>query len=183
MLPYDDRLVAFDSNILTYFLDGNKGNYSLTCNDSLAPQRIAAVRLFVYGKPVIVPTVKAEASCILNPAKCEEHIRFIDCQFAEFVPDDRQQASIKRRADELLPHHPTGLDDCLILAEVEHDGDIPVLVTWDKQFRGHLAPHTCIRLESPVKCWEAFDIPLGTPPVWTPAACHPLANETWWRWE
>jgi predicted nucleic acid-binding protein len=172
MLPYDDRLIAFDSNILTYFLDGNKGNYSLTPNDSLAVQRIAAVRLFFYCRAVIVPTVKAE-----------EHRRFIDCQFAEFIPDDSQRASIESRADELLPYHRTGLDDCRILAEVEQDGDIPVLVTWDRDFKNYLAPRTCIRLESPVECWEAFDIPHGTPPEWRPAAGHPLANETWWRWE
>ena len=119
----------------------------------------------------------------MNAVKLEEHMRFIACQFGEFIPDDRQQASIKRRADELLPRHRTGLDDCRILAEVEEDGDVPVLVTWDKDFRNHLASHTCIRLESPVECWEAFDIPRASPPLWTPAAGHPIANETWWRWE
>jgi hypothetical protein len=28
MLPYEERLIAFDSNVLIYFLDGNKGYYS-----------------------------------------------------------------------------------------------------------------------------------------------------------
>jgi predicted nucleic acid-binding protein len=183
MSDYDDRSVAFDSNILTYFLDGNRGDYSLAPDDPLRDQRVAAVRLFLFCKPVIVPTVRAEASRIVNPTKAEEHMRFIENQFAEFNPDEQQAASIERRADELLRHHPKGTNDCRILAEVEEDGGIPVLVTWDKDFRGHLASRTCIRLEAPVECWEGFNIPRGSPLVWTPAPGHPLANETWWRWQ
>ena len=57
---YNDRLIAFDSNILTYFLDANRGHYCLTPGDPLEQQRIAAMRLFLYCRPVIVPTVKAE---------------------------------------------------------------------------------------------------------------------------
>jgi hypothetical protein len=183
MLPYIDRIIAFDSNVLTYFLDANRGNYALTPNDPLAPQRVAAMRLFLYCRPFIMPTVKAEAERIRNPEKLEEHMRSIGLSFGEFVPDERQEASIKRRAGELQHQHPKGLNDYLILAEVEEDGDIPVLVTWDIQLTDNLAPHTGIRLESPVECFEAFNIPRGTPPEWTPAPGHPLANETWWRWE
>jgi hypothetical protein len=62
MSAADDRFVALDSNALTYFLEGNRGSYRLVPNDRIADQRIAAVRLFMWCKPVIVPTVRAEAS-------------------------------------------------------------------------------------------------------------------------
>ncbi len=44
----DRRPVGFDSNVLTYFLDGNRGSFAFAPNDPLAPQRVAAVRLFLY---------------------------------------------------------------------------------------------------------------------------------------
>ncbi len=168
--------------VLTYFLEGNNGNYKLGPDDPLADQRIAAVRLFLYGKPVIVPTVRAEAKRIPNQAGLEEHLRFIDYSFGEFNSDEQQEASIQRRADDLLPRHSKGADDCRVLAEVEEDGDIPVLVTWDRGFIGDLAPYARVRLEPPVEGWRSFEIPPGTPPRWTPAPGHPLANEAWWRW-
>jgi hypothetical protein len=91
-----DRLVAFDSNVLTYFLQGNKGDYSLGPDDSVAVQRIAAVRLFLYCRPVIVPRVTAEASAIPDPIKVAEHLRAIELQFIEFTPDQWQRSAIDR---------------------------------------------------------------------------------------
>src|SRR5688572_27732626 len=126
-MPDDRRPVAFDSNVQTYFLDGNRGSYALAPNDPLAPQRIAAVRLFLYCSPFIVPTVKLEASGILNPDKLDEHMRFIASNFGEIELDRYQRSQIEKRAEALLQHH-SGLDDCRIVAELEWDGDIPVLV-------------------------------------------------------
>jgi hypothetical protein len=173
---YDNRIVALDSNALTYFLDGNRGTYRLSPDDPIADQRVAAVRLFLYCKTVIVPTVTAEALRIGDEEKRQEHLSFINNQFAEFVPDGRQMESIERRTKELLPHHRNGENDCRILAEVEEDGDIPVLATWDKGFRTDLARHTRIRLESPVACWDNFKIPRGTPSHWTPYGDHLTQN-------
>jgi hypothetical protein len=181
-VPYIDP-IAFDSNVLTYFLEGNNGQYSLGPNDRIGDQRIAAVRLYMHGQvpPFIVRTVRAEALRISNPTRLEEHERFIDCQFGECPTDVLQEASIKLRVAELLLHHSKGESACLILAEVE-ECEIPVLVTWDHVFRTHLARHARVRLETPVECWEAFRIPPGTSPVRWPSADHPLAKETWWRW-
>ena len=67
MLAYSDRIVAFDFNVLTYFLDGNNGNYRLTPDDPIAAQRVAAVRLFLHARPCIVPTVKVEAALMAHP--------------------------------------------------------------------------------------------------------------------
>jgi hypothetical protein len=182
-MPEDRRYVAFDSNVLTYFLDGNRGNYRLAPDDPLADQRIAAVRLFLYCAPFIVPTVRDESSSILDPIKLDEHMSFIDTNFGEFIPDDDQEESIGRRTSQLLPHHPRGPNDCRIVAEVEEDGGLPILVTFDDRLKRDLGPHTRLRIESPVDCWSSYKIPRGTPPIWTPASRHPLANERWWRWE
>ena len=114
--------------------------------------------------------------------KCgtRQHSVFIDTNFGELFLDEDQQVSIERRALELQPYHPErDLDDCRIVAEVEADGDVPVLVTNDGDLRA-LAPHTRIRLERPSECWASFAIPRGTPPVWTPGGGHPLRTETWW---
>ena len=178
-----DNFVAFDSNALTYFLDGNRGQYPPVPGDPLWDQRVAAVRLFLYCRAVIMPTVRTEAERISNPAKLDEHIRFINYTFGEFIPDDRQKQSIKRRTVELLPHHPNGENDCRILAEVEADGDVPVIATWDAGFKRDLSAHTAVPIQTPVECWDSFNFPRGTPPRWRPAQGHPLAEQTWWRWE
>jgi hypothetical protein len=114
--------LAFDSNVLTFFLDANRGEYELSAQDPLREERITAYRLFLHCRPFIVRTVTAEAERIKNDAKLKEHMSFIWNQFAECVPDDAQIAAIERRASELEPHHPGGLNDCRIVAEVENCG-------------------------------------------------------------
>jgi hypothetical protein len=163
-------------------LDGNRGSYSIVPNDPAAEQRIAAVRLFLWCDPQIVPTVRLEASRILSPAKLEEHMRFIDYSFAEITLDGPQTLASERRANELLAYHPTGIDDCRIVAETEQAPEIPVLVTFDRDLKRNLRPHTRLRIETPTECWAALNIPHGTPSQWTPASSHPLANEPWWHW-
>jgi hypothetical protein len=90
------RPLAFDSHVLTYFLDGNDGNYS-KATDSLADERVAAVRLFFHCRPFIAPIVRVEALDIPDPIKREKHIRSIDGSFEEIVPDDQQIVNIGRR--------------------------------------------------------------------------------------
>jgi hypothetical protein len=181
MRPFERPIVAFDSNVLTFFLDANRGEYQ---RDSvvLTEERVAAFRLFLYCKPVIVPSVTREAEGIREEARRGEHLGFVASQFGELNPDDEQERRIERRAAELLLHHPKGPDDCRILAEVEEDGDVPVLVTFDRRFQKDLAPHTRIQIQTPVECWSSLNIPRGTPPQWGPAPGHPLSAETWWRW-
>ncbi len=183
MLPYEERFVAFDSHILTFFLDANRGAFRLAPDEPLANERIAAFRLFLYCRPVIVPSVTDEAAAISLAAKQEEQLRFIANNFVEPVPEDTLDWAIEARLPELLRHHPTGEKECRILAEVEVVGGVPVLVTFDHAFRRDLAPQTRIRLQSPTECWASLKIPRGTPPQWTPGEGHPLERETWWRWE
>ena len=124
----EPRPLAFDSNVLTYFLDANRGRHSRAPDDALADQRIAAFRLFLYCTlvPCIMPTVKGEALAHSDPDELDEHQRFIYNNFGRFTPDASQQASIERRFAELRPHH-KGEGDCRIVAEVEaHDR----ILTW-----------------------------------------------------
>lgn len=175
--------LAFDSNVLTYFLDGNRGDYTRPNDRALGEQIVAAVRMFFYCRPFIAPTVRAEALRIGSQAKRDEHIAFIDSVFPEIVPDHYQEQMIEQRAVELQQHHPQrDLDDCRVVAEVEQDGGIPVLVTYDARLLS-LAPHVRVKIERPTEYWTSLGIPRGTPPIWSPAAGHPLHAETWWRWE
>ena len=173
--------MAFDSNVLTFFLDANRGQYAASPDDPLRDERIAAFRLFLFCRPFIVRTVTAEAGRIKNVPKLKEHMAFIWGSFAECVPDDDQIQLIEARARSLEPHHPGQMDDCRILAETE-SCDVPTLVTFDTQLQKRLAAHTKIRIQMPVECWQALAIPPGAPPQWSPAAEHPLSRESWWRW-
>lgn len=177
----DPRNIAFDSNVLTYFLDGNRGDYSMRAGDPLAEQRIAAVRLYMYAQPYIVPTVRAEAARILDVPKLDEHRRFIDFNFGEIWLHDWQQKRTDQRATELQAYHGDA-DDCRIVAEIEEHGHIWVLVTCDLRLQERLSPHARIRIETPTQCWSSFAIASGTMPPRSPAPGHPLATETWWRW-
>lgn len=185
MIRYEDRLVAFDSNVLTFFLDANRGKLQPQLGSPVGDQQIAAFRLFLYCKPVIVPAVTQEAEAIRDAAKRDEHLRFVYGNFIEFIPDEQQERAIDRRVTELLPFHARGEKDCRILAEVEADfalGGPAVLVTFDSGFRKDLAPHTNVRVESPTDCWASFNFPRGTTPAWRPLSPHPLADADWWKW-
>jgi hypothetical protein len=147
VIRHEYRLVGFDSNLLPFFLDANRGEYQPHVGDSVGEQQIAAFRLFLYCKPVIVPAVTPEAEAIRDAAKRDEHLRFVSINFIEFLPDEYQEHAIDRRVTELLPLHVRGKKDCRILAEVEAHfalGGTPVLVTFDSRFRKELAPHTKI---------------------------------------
>ncbi len=99
-----------------------------------------------------MPTVKQEAAEVLNPDKLEEHMRFIGSGFGEVNPDHDQRLQIERRAEALRQHH-KGLNDCRIGAELEWDGGIPVLITFDGDLQRDLRSHTRIRIETPEECW------------------------------
>jgi hypothetical protein len=174
--------IVFDSNVLTFFLDANRGEYTVAPSDPLREERIAAFRLFLYCRPFIVRTVATEAGRIRNGPKLKEHMASVGTNFAECLPDDDQIEAIERRARSLEPHHRGQMDDCRIVAETELCG-VPALVTFDTRLRKALSPQTKIRIQTPGRCWQSLAIPRGTAPQWSPAHGHPLATETWWRWE
>src|SRR3989338_166442 len=98
--------VAFDSNVLTFFLDANRGQYSVAARDPLREQQIAAFRLFLFCRPFIVRTVTAEAERIKDDPKLREHMNFIWYSFAECIPDEDQIVASEQRALDLEHYHP-----------------------------------------------------------------------------
>ena len=176
------NLIAFDSNVFTFFLEASSGDYHAPARDPLRDQRIAAFRLFLYAQPVILPTVTREAEGIRQQDHLRRHLDSIAFQFNEFLPDEKWMVLIERRARELERFHPGKLNDCQIVAEAEAD-NVPVLVTFDGDLRRRLTSHAKVRIETPEDCWESMAIPRGSREGWRPAPANPLLDETWWRWD
>jgi hypothetical protein len=159
----DVTAIAFDSNVLTFFLDANRRQHGVTAEDPLREQRIAGFLPFLFCRPFIVRTVTAEAERIKDDPKLREHMESIWYSFAECVPNDPQIITIERRASDLERFHPGEFSDCRILAEVEMC-EVPLLVTFDTRFQRRLSPHTKVRIQTPVECWQSLAIPPGTSP-------------------
>lgn len=71
-----DTLVAFDSNVLSYFLQANQAGYDPASDPDpvLAAERVAAFRLFLYmERAFVVPTVEREAKRIRDAIRRDEH--------------------------------------------------------------------------------------------------------------
>ena len=178
-----DTLVAFDSNVLSYFLQANQAGYDPASDPDpvLAAERVAAFRLFLYmERAFVVPTVEREAKCIRDAIRRDEHLRFIRFQFDQVLEQNLDANWIRRRTSELARHH-ADEDDCRAVAEAE-GGTMEVFVTFDGVLKAHLQAHATVALRSPSEQWTALRIPRGTPPHWQPRRGHPLHGADWWRW-
>ena len=175
-----EAVIGFDSNVLSAFLLANNGIVAERVGDPLAPERIAAFRLFLYCQPHILPSVTAEAGLIRDDTKLDEHLRFIWSTFAEFVPDEEQEQAIGQRAKELNEFH-SGSLDCRLIAEAEV-GEVPTLISLDSKLISRLTPHTTVALRRPSEFWNELAFPPGTLPKRVPAPGHPLEHAAWWRW-
>ena len=191
--------IAFDSSDLILFIDASRGGCQFSSHACVREAANATFRLFLYCRPFIVRTVMAEAERIIKEdANLRLHMLSISSMLAECRPDDGQILKIERRAAELARFHVGQMDefiqvgererrhvaemnDCRILAEVEMC-KVPMFVTWDWKLKRHLSPHTTVRIQEPVECWQSLEVPPGTEPQWSPAPGNPLAKETWWQW-
>lgn len=167
-------LVAFDSNILTSFLNANS---------RLIPSvgdELASFRLFMYApKLTILPTVTKEAERIPKDNKREEHLRWVWYHFPEDQLD-HESAKIEARTQDLVVHHlEEDHDDCRIVAEAEK-ANAGVLATIDKKIK-RLQKYTAVRLLTPADALEHLGILSGAPPYREPASGHPLYGAAWWR--
>ena len=167
-------LVAFDSNVLTAFLDSNG------TTDAASGEALASFRLFLYAQDLtILPTVTAEAWRIPSEAKREEHLRWVWYSFPE-AQLDHLSAQVTARAEQLVPLHPErDIDDCRIVAEAEHER-VDVLATIDRRIK-RLQPHTSVRLLTPTAALDFLGVTPGVPPCRQPATGHPLHGANWWR--
>jgi len=169
-----ELLVAFDSNVLTAFLNANSRQVPSVGDD------LKAFQLFMYSpKVTILPTVTAEAERISADDKREEHLKWVWYHFPEAQLSHEEQR-IGDRTQELLEHHPErDADDCRIVAEAEAAG-VTVLATIDRRIK-RLQAHTCVRLLSPAGTLEYLAITTGAQPEREPGAGHPLAGASWWH--
>jgi len=167
-------LIAFDSNVLTAFLNANSKLGESVGDD------LASFRLFLYAPElVILPTVTIEAERIPKDEKREEHLKWVWYHFREAQLDEVAER-IHDRARELLAHHSErDIDDCRLLAEAEM-AHVDVLSTIDKRIK-RLQRHTAVQLLTPARTVEHLGIVPGAYPSREPGNRHPHAGATWWR--
>jgi predicted nucleic acid-binding protein len=169
-----ELLVAFDSNVLTAFLNANSREVPSSGDD------LKAFQLFMYSpKLTILPTVAAEAERISAEDKREEHLKWVWYHFSE-AQFSHEEQRIADRTQVLLGHHPErGADDCRIVAEAEAAG-VTVLATIDKRIK-RLQSHTYVQLLSPAGTLEYLGITTGAQPEREPGDGHPLAGASCWH--
>ncbi len=170
--------ISLDSQCLTYLISALEGVAAPT--DSLAEQKVALVRLYLYtpGTVWVTPTVKREFLRIRDEARRASHITWTSVLFGVRPLNDA--AAVERRAASLEPLH-ADFDDRLVLAESEDIG-FATLVSFDARFVNHLSNHARLLLTEPAALWASLGIPRGARPDKVPAFGNPLASETWWRW-
>ncbi len=175
------KKIAFDSMVLTYFLDANQQGYDPTTDldRNLAPQRRAAFRLALYAEVFLLPTVERETRPIGDAFKRNEHLTWIWYHHLhEVLPEWLDQALVSRRTADLSAHH-AGLNDCRLVAEAEAAG-VNIIATNDPSLRTNLQSHTSIALMEPTECWTTLAIPKDSNPPWRPNRGHPHEHATWW---
>jgi len=170
--------IGVDSQCLSYVIDAFSGISMPT--DTLAPQRIALVRIFFYlpGTLWVTPTVTNECALIRNVSRAELHASFIRVLFGELPL--RNLSRVEARKAFLAQYH-LGTNDCAIVAEAEDAGH-SVFLSFDSTLRRRLSPYTSVQLLEPAQCWDALSIPHGAKPDKVPHPTNPLAPEAWWRW-
>ena len=177
--------VAFDSNVLTFFLDANQAGYDpdADLDRVLAPQRRAALRLWMYcDNPIVVPTVWRECEVIPDELTQRGHFTWMAYHLEEVREEKLDSKKVDTRAKQLEDLHP-GKNDCRIVAECEDAAArVDTLVTFDSRLIGNLEAATAIKLATPDECWEEAGIPRGTRPQVRLEPVHPLFDATWLRW-
>ncbi len=171
--------IGLDSQCLSYLIDALEGIGPPT--DSLADQKVALVRLYLYtpGTLWVTPTVQTEFLRIRDARRRGKHESWTSVLFG--VRPVANSAAVDQRAAEMLTAHGDA-DDCRILAEAEDIG-LQTLVTFDDDLVKHLSSRTStVCLTRPATLWAELDIPRGAPPIKMPSLGNPLANQAWWRW-
>lgn len=174
-------LVALDSNCLSYLIDALHAGDAPTQDDSLAPQKLALVRIMLYDEwgPYVTPQVTKECARIRNITRAELHASWLSSIFMEAQPINLTH--IEARTAELLSTH-AGEGDCRMLAEAE-DAELKVLLTYDGDFISRLSNATAVKLLHPTAYWAGLNIAKGAKPQTLPHHTNPLSAMRWWRWE
>lgn len=172
------RNVGLDSQCYTYLIDAM--SITTTPTDSLAEQKIALFRTFLYGTGVfhLVPTVRKEFEKIRQEDRRSHHDDWTSLLAETTVIN---QIGVDARVKELMQFHASE-GDATILAEAE-DADLAVLLTFDSKFISRLSLHTQVSLLRPTEFWESLQVPKGANPITRPHPTNEIAAQTWWQWK
>jgi hypothetical protein len=172
--------IAFDSQVITYFLRANAGEEfppGIGVETDLDREHLATIRLAFAHHVFVLPTTRVECRAISDDKRREEHERFFCSFFSEIQKDDIDQSQVDADVARLKEHH-RGVADCQLVAEAIA-ARMNALVTNDRRLRAHLTGRVgSLLLLSPVEGWAAFQ----REAVRQPAPGHPLADPRWWRW-
>ena len=177
------RHIAFDSHVLSYFLQANQPEYDPTADQEkdLARQRLPAYRLVLWTEVYVLPVVEHESQPIRDEVKRREHLRWAYYHLREVPSEWFDQGRIDHRVAELRLAHDKP-SDCRLVAEADEVPEIEMVATNDLHMIRKLRQHTKLSLQSPADLWTALRILRGTSPRWCPADGHPHRHATWWRW-
>lgn len=179
--------VALDTNIAAYLIDAIEIGYSPfeDFRTGLAPERIAAYRIYVYaGTPFVVPTVRNEIEQTRDPDRHWKPLNTVAYQFNEIGEQDLSPQCVAERAEAYRAYHrgPHNERDCRIVAEAECAG-LDVLLTFDVNLKKALVDRTSsLAIKSPSEYWQELGLPRGLEPKHAPAQGNVLALAKWWRW-
>jgi predicted nucleic acid-binding protein len=122
--------IGLDSQCLTYLISALEGVAAPT--DSLAEQKVALVRLYLYtpGTLWVTPTVEREFLRIRNEERRATHVSWTSVLFGVRLITD--VARVEQRAASLQQVHPD-IDDRTVLAEAEDIG-FATLASFDTDF-------------------------------------------------
>lgn len=174
-------LVGIDSNALTYLIEAMRPGYDPASDPSgLAPERLAMIRVFLYGARGLhlTPMVTREYEAIRNDERQAAHARAACILLVEgsWQLDDE---AVTARASDLRRHHDQP-DDCRVVAESEAMG-LTHLLTCDGDLIDKLGPAASVTVERPTGYWARLGVKPGARPIWSPHGSNPLSAVSWWR--
>lgn len=178
--------IAFDSQIVSYFLLANQAGYDPPTDPDphLARQKAAAFCLYMYvGAAVVVPTVFAECNVIRDEDRNREHFNWNAYHFSEVLTSWLDETRVLNRTNELSAFHrgQKRRKDCRIVAECEEPGaKVDMLAAFDRKLIEHLSSQARISVATPFDCLQKA-LPENAVPKLRLLPEHPLAAATWWK--
>ena len=182
-MDYKEYQFLLDGMIIDYLMTALQGDYhpDSDTDEKLRPVRVAAFRLYLWGDLSIAPTAGAQIQNTPDHKHRDALDRVINFLLPEPTICDEDQPIVRSRVIELRAHHKNEAD-CSIVAEAEILS-FDAVVTFDKDMRRRLAPHTRVGLLVPSEAWRLINVPKGSPPTRTPDDNNPKLKDDWWRWE
>ncbi len=174
-------VVGIDSNALTYLIEAMRPGYDPARDPSgLGPERIAMIRVFLYGARGLhlTPMVAVEYQAIRNDEKRAAHARAA-CILLLDGPWRLDEEAVAARVAELRRRHGS-LKDCRVVAESEATR-ITHLLTCDGDLIDNLRNLASVKIERPTEYWARLSVRPGARPIWSPHDSNPLSLVSWWR--